>query len=229
MHKGGHRLITREALRDQFSPCALDAIISANVYQDRPAGQVGHDEFHFDNNAFAKGMAYLEKNRIEVRTALEKGDALHAWNAFGRLTHAAQDFYAHSNYVTLWLDRFPADAWPSPEEIEPLDRDLLTGVALPVQLSPSASYPKGKGPLRSGRIYLLEPLSWIPSLKKFILPLLPHDSHAWMNLDTAAQGSKYAYAYAAAVKRTRFEFDITVQSIEPDLLARFMGKIHREV
>jgi hypothetical protein len=106
MHKDSHRLITREALRGQFGERALDAIISANVYQDRPAGQVGHDEFHFDNNAFAKGTAYLEKNRTEIRAALEKGDTLSAWNAFGRLTHAAQDFYAHSNYVTIWLARF---------------------------------------------------------------------------------------------------------------------------
>ncbi len=212
MHKDGHRLITREALRDQFSQRAIDAILSANLYQDRPAGQVGHDEFHFDNNAFAQGTAYLEKNRTAVRAALENGDALSAWHAFGRLTHAAQDFYAHSNYVTLWLDRFPAEAWPPPEEIDPLDRDLLAGPLL-----------------RSGRIYLLEPLSWIPALKRFVLPLLPRDSHAWMNLDTAAQGPKYAYAYAAAVKRTRYEFGLTIQSLAPDLLARFTDKTNREV
>jgi hypothetical protein len=211
MFKEGHRLITREALREQFSEHALDAIISANVYQDRPAGQIGHDEFHFDNNAFAKGIAYLEKNRTEVRVALEKGDVLSAWRAFGRLTHAAQDFYAHSNYVTLWLERFPADAWPLPEEIDPLDRDLLAG------------------PLCSGRIYLLEPLSWIPALKKFIVPLIPRDSHAWMNLDTPDQGPKYAYAYAAAVKRTRYEFNLTGQSLASELLARFTGKTNREV
>ena len=45
-----HRLTTREALGGQFSERALAAIISANVGQDRLAGQVGHDEFHFDNN-----------------------------------------------------------------------------------------------------------------------------------------------------------------------------------
>jgi hypothetical protein len=211
MHKDGHRLITREALCEQFSQRALDAIISANVYQDRPAGQVGHDEFHFDNNAFARGNAYLEKNRSEIRAAVEKGDMFAAWRALGRLTHAAQDFYAHSNYTTLWLDRFPAEAWPPPEEIDSLDRGLLTG------------------PLRSGRIYLLEPLSWIPPLKPFVLPFLPRDSHAWMNLDTAEQGPKYAYAYAAAVKRTRYEFDLTAQSLAPELLDRFQDKTNREV
>jgi hypothetical protein len=220
MHKDGHRLITREALRDQFSQRALEAILSANVYQDRLAGQIGHDEFHFDNNAFAQGYAYLAKNRTEVRAALERGDVLPAWSAFGRLTHAVQDFYAHSNYVTLWLDRFPADAWPRPEEIDPLDRDLLAGVALS----------QSKGPLRSGRIYLpLEPLSWIPALKRYILPLLPRDAHGWMNLDTPNQGPKYAYAYAAAVKRTRHEFDLTIQSLAPEQLARFKDKTNREV
>jgi hypothetical protein len=211
MHKNGHRLITTEALRDQFSRRALETIISANLYQDRPAGQVGHDEFHFDNNAFAKGDAYIEKNRIEVHIALENADVLSAWNAFGRLTHTAQDFYAHSNYVTLWLSRFPSDGWPPPAEIDPLDRDTLAG------------------PLRSGHIYLLEPLSWIPPLKRFILPFLPRDSHGWMNLDTAEQGPKFAYAFAAAVKRTRHEFVLTTQSLAPDLLARFTDKFNPEV
>jgi hypothetical protein len=211
MFTENHRLITHEALRDQFSERALGAIIFGNVHQDRPAGQIGHDEFHFDNNAFGRGYAYLEKNRASVRAALENGDALSAWHAFGRLTHAAQDFYAHSNYVTLWLDRFPAGAWPPPEEIDPLDRGLLTG------------------PLRSGRIYLLEPLSWIASLNRFVLPLLPRDSHAWMNLDTADRGPKYQYAYAAAVKRTRHEFDLTTQFLPPDVLTRFTDKTNREV
>jgi hypothetical protein len=207
MFKEIHRAITAEALRGQFNEITLEAVIFGNTHQDRPAGQVGHPEFHFDENAFERGRMYMEQNRLQVLPALERGDSLSAWHAFGRLTHAAQDFYAHSDYVTLWLERFPADGWPPPAEIDPLDADLLAG------------------PLRSGKIYWpLEPLSWIPTLKRFIIPLLPHDSHAWMNLDTPERGAKFAYAYAAAVKRTAHEFKQTTRLIPPGLLTIFMGR-----
>lgn len=206
MFKEYHLAITAQALDGRFSQTALDAILLANIHQDRPAGQIGHPEYHFDDNAFAPGLAYIERNRREVRAALERGDAPAAWRAFGRLTHAAQDFYAHSNYVSLWLDRFPPHEWPPPEEIEPLDPALLAG------------------PLRSGKIYWpLEPLSWIPLLKRFIVPLLPPDSHARMNLDWPERGPKFAYAFAAAVKRTAHEYEQTAQALPPDLLPLFHG------
>ena len=202
-----HRAITVQALRVQFSETALEAVIYGNIHQDRPAGQVGHPEFHFDENAFERSRAYLEQNRLQILPALERGDPMSAWHAFGRLTHAAQDFYAHSNYVTLWLERFPADGWPPPAEIDPLDADLLAC------------------PLRSGKIYWpLEPFSWIPALKRFIIPLLPRDSHAWMNLDTPERGPKFAYAFAAAVKRTVHEFEQTTRLFPPELLAIFRGR-----
>ena len=46
-----HVEITQLALNDKFSSRALEAIIAANLYQDRVRGQIGHDEYHFDNNA----------------------------------------------------------------------------------------------------------------------------------------------------------------------------------
>jgi hypothetical protein len=207
MLKEFHRAITAQALRGQFSEVALEAVIHGNIHQDRPAGQVRHPEFHFDENAFERSRAYMEQNRFQVLRTLERGDTLSAWHAFGRLTHAAQDFYAHSNYVTLWLERFPADGWPPPVEIDPLDADLLAS------------------PLRSGKIYWpLEPFSWIPALKRFIIPLLPRDSHAWMNLDTPERGPRFAYAFAAAVKRTAHEFEQTTRLVPPELLATFNGR-----
>jgi hypothetical protein len=47
-----HREITREALEYKVSQAALGLIIEANLEQDRLPGQVGHPEFHFDDNAF---------------------------------------------------------------------------------------------------------------------------------------------------------------------------------
>src|SRR5512133_1025838 len=98
-----HIDITRQALSERFSTVALGKIIEANVYQDRIAGQIGHDEYHFDNNAFEKSYAYIEEQRALAISSLEANEVPSAWSAFGRLTHTAQDFYAHTNYIDLWL------------------------------------------------------------------------------------------------------------------------------
>jgi hypothetical protein len=192
-----HRAITRQALNAFLSASVLKVVIAANLGQDKIRGQVGHPEYHFEENAFAKSWAYLENNRNQIRQALEAGNALSAQRALGRLTHAGQDLYAHSNYIALWLARFPEGEWPPAQAVDPFDRDLLEGPDL-----------------RSGKIYWpLEPLSWIPALRKLIVPLLPRDSHAWMNLDEPGRGRLFPYALAAAIKRTRYEFDRTIQAL----------------
>src|SRR5829696_225948 len=144
-----HIEITRQALQELFSAAALDGIVAANIYQDRIAGQIGHEEFHFDNNAFEKSYAYIEEQRVITISSLESDDVSSAWAAFGRLTHTAQDFYAHSNYIDLWLSCQPDGAMPTTWEVDPVDLDLLDIRAL-----------------RSGRIYLpLEALSFVKLLK----------------------------------------------------------------
>ena len=206
MLKPYHRAITAEALAGKFSKAALKAIVSANLGQDHwLRGQIGHDEYHFDRNAFEASWAYLERNRDQVRAALEAGEALPARQAFGRLTHAAQDLYAHSNYVPLWLDRFPEGKWPPPAEIDPFDEAILQGPDL-----------------RSGKLYYpLEVLSFIPLVKELVIPHLPRDSHAWMNLDAPSRGPKFPYAFAAAVKRTRYEYEQIVRELSPEALRLF--------
>ena len=197
-----HRAITTQALGGFFSPLALESIILANLGQDHWLyGQIGHPEYHFDQNAFLEGLAYIERNRMIFRSRLEAGGNALALQALGRLTHAAQDFYAHSNYVTLWLGRFLPGPPPLPAEIDALDETLL-------------KHPD----LRSGKIYWpLEPFSWIPGLGRIVIPLLPRDSHAWMNLDSPARGPGFAYAFAAAVKRTRYEYQQTVAGLPSNL------------
>jgi hypothetical protein len=198
MRKSYHRAITMQALSGYFSPPILEVIISANLGQDHWFyGQIGHPEYHFDQNAFLEGWDYIEHNRAIVRPALEAGDAFEAQQALGRLTHAAQDFYAHSNYVTRWLSRFPDGQWPSPDEMDAFDDHLLQGPNL-----------------RSGRIYWpLELFSWIPGIGRLVTRLLPRDSHAWMNLDSPASGPAFAYAFTAAIKRTRYEYGLTVECL----------------
>jgi hypothetical protein len=188
-----------------FSPRALNAIIAANLRQDALRAQFGHDEFHFDNNAFARSREYIEQQRALIQPALEGRQVMAAWEAFGRLTHTAQDFYSHSNYVDLWLVCQPNGMRPAPSEIDPLDDTLIE--------NPS---------LRSGKFYYpLEAFSFVPGLKKLVIPLLPRDSHAWMNLDSEERGQLFEYAFQAAVKRTRTEYELTARAISDDLLRAF--------
>jgi hypothetical protein len=208
MHPKYHVEITRKALSEQFSANALEKIIGANLYQDRLAAQYGHDEFHFDNNAFEKSYAYIEEQRDLIVSSLQTNDVPSAWAAFGRLTHTAQDFYAHSNYIDLWLSIQPDGAVPTTSEVDPVDPDLLDSRAL-----------------RSGKLYLpLELLSFVRFLKPLVMPLLPRDSHAWMNLDTPAQGPNFEFAFQAAVERTRIEFQKTVERLTAELVTRFVDK-----
>ena len=186
-----HARITRQALGALFSPRKLGAIIAANSGQDALRGQFGHDEYHFDNNALEKSRAYLDEQRALTFSALKSGEAASALSAFGRLTHTAQDFYAHTNYVSLWFAR-QADSTPPPAlEIDPVAADLIA--------SPD---------LRSGKLYYpQEALYFLLPLRGFALSILPRDSHAHMNLDSAERGPHFEYAFQAALKRTRLEFE----------------------
>ena len=193
------------ALEGTFSSRALDKIIKANLNQDRLLGQIGHDEYHFDNNAFDKSHAYIEEQRALTISSLMVNDIRSAWAAFGRLTHTAQDFYAHSNYIGLWLAQQPETI--APQEVNPMDVDLINSPAL-----------------RSGKVYLLEALTFIPPLKPLIMPLLPRDAHGWMNLDSPERGPNFRYAFQAAVKRTKIEFKRTTSELPGEVLELFVGK-----
>ncbi len=196
------------ALGDIFGARALERVIAANLKQDHPRGQIGHDEYHFDNNAFEESRSYIEGQRALIVSSLMANEAPSAWSAFGRLTHTAQDFYAHSNYVDLWLARQPAGASPPASEIDPMDPELIDN---PV--------------LRSGKIYLLEILTFIPPLKPFIMRSLPRDAHGWMNLDSPERGPNFPYAFQAALKRTRIEFEKTTKDLPQGLLEVFVDLI----
>ena len=200
-----HAEVTRRALGERVGRRALNAIVASNVRVDDLVNQFGHDAFHFDNNAFESSRAHIDEQRALIRPALERGDAGSAWRAFGRLTHTAQDFYAHSNYVDLWLACQPNGMRPAAGEIDPLDDTLVE--------NPS---------LRSGKLYLpLGILSFIPGLSKLVMPFLPRDSHAWMNLDSPSCGPLFEYAFEAAVKRTKYEFDLTGSGLGAELLSLF--------
>jgi hypothetical protein len=188
-----HQQVLERAIGGRVSRQALAAITAANLAQDSLRGLL-HPVYHFDDSLFAEGLAYIE----EMRAAAVAATATQpAWQAFGRLSHAAQDFYSHSNFVALWLERFAPDQWPPPSMIDGLDASLL-------------QHPR----LISGRIYLpLEALCLLRPLRPLVKRLLPRDSHAWMNLDGPETGPVFPYSLEAAIRRTRAEFERTLAAI----------------
>lgn len=203
-----HIEIMLTSLGERFSPRAMSVITYANINQDRITGQFGHDEFHFDNNAFEKTYAYIEEQRAHVVSSLKSGNADPAWKAFGRFLHSAQDFYAHTNYITLWVSRFDDKTLPPPPEVDPMDPSLIH--------SPD---------LRSGKVYYpFELLYFVKGLRKHVLPILPKDSHAWMNLDSPEQGFKFNYAMQAAIKRTVIEFEKTTKGLSEEMYRLFLDR-----
>ena len=203
-----HIEITRQALAESVSPRALDVIVRANIEQDGLRYQLGHDHFHFDSNRFDDAYTYIEDQRAHLADSLTRGDAPSAWQAFGKLTHTTQDFYAHSNYIPLWLDSFNGSTPPPPPEVDPVSPEILR-------------HPD----LRSGKLYYpLEALTFLPGLGKLFVPLLPRDSHAHMNHDGPDDSPLWEYIFHASVKRTRAEFKKTVSQFSPELLAQFIDR-----
>jgi hypothetical protein len=145
--------------------------------------------------------------RLNALTALQNGLVVASRQYFGRLTHTVQDFYAHSNYVFLWQARFPLAV---EQEIEPETPEVLSHSSL-----------------RSGRLYYpLEAFSFIGIFRPLVLPFLPRDSHAWMNIDGPDRPG-FALAYAAAVKRTLNEYLRLTQKMTVPQVALFTGHSHR--
>lgn len=181
-----HIALLQRALSERLSARALEAITRANLGQDGWRGLLFHPEYHCDED-IPRALAYIEACRAEAAHATDPAEA---WAAFGRLTHAAQDFYAHSNYVRLWAERLN-DEQPMLESVDGLDPELLR-------------HPR----LFAARVYLpLEMLYYLPALRPWLRRTLPADSHAVMNLDNPEAGPLFPFALEAARQRTVFEFE----------------------
>ena len=203
MRQRYHAQLLAETLAAYFSPLALEHITRANVAQDDLLNQL-RPELHFDNCRFAEALAYIE---AQHRCLAQATDSALRWAAFGRLTHTAQDFYAHSNYVDLWLNARGSPA--RPDNIDGLDPQLLT-------------HPD----LRSGYFHLWRDfIYYLPGLKRFAKKYLVFKaSHEALNLDDESRSPKFAYAMAAARQRTLAEYQRALHALNPEQIAQFHGQ-----
>jgi hypothetical protein len=183
-----HIQITQKALFQHFSEQALQVIIKANINQDRIKYQFGHDHFHFDGSAFKAGFAYIKDQEDLIIKNIKQEEFGEARKALGRLTHTWQDFYSHSNYVQLWIEK---------------NKDLP-----PERITPADTADLHRSDLRSGKNYgIIEFLAMVPGISNLIQPHMPADSHAKMNLDSPASGILFQFAYWAAYKQTIAVYD----------------------
>lgn len=205
-----HIAITKEKLGPYFSENALNIIIRANILQDRLIYQFNHNHFHFDSSSFEAGFNYIEQLKVLIVENIRSSDFNSARKALGRITHAWQDFYSHSNYVTLWKNTHPD---LSSSEIDPADESIFH--------CPD---------LRSGKNYgLTDMLALIPGISKWVTPRMPTDSHAKMNMDSPEASSLFPFAFTAAQKRTKLIYSDLMQSLKDgkitqDLINKFKGK-----
>jgi hypothetical protein len=91
-----------------FSPAAREKVNKANKGQDSVLSGTWKPEFHGDRKAgethaeaFDRLRKYIKEEEDKAIALFNQCKTLDGLDALGRLLHAVQDFYAHSNYVEL--------------------------------------------------------------------------------------------------------------------------------
>lgn len=204
-----HIAILQDTLSHFFNSAALHEVIAANLWQDSPFTLIGHPHIHFDDSQFAAALGYIDRQH-DVIACADHPREIRA--AFGRLTHGAQDFYSHSNYVDLWLAANGGLASTCPDDINALDPAIL-------------HHPD----LRSGNFYWWrDSIYYLPGLSGFARKYLVFEgSHEAMHLDDESRGPKFVYALAAAKQRTLAEYHRALRALGPERAALFRGQPQR--
>ena len=201
-----HVQLCQDALSAHFSPDALTIIAKADTGQDSLVGLFFHDEFHAQDRAF--GRTYIQEQRGIAIDAAKRGEPTDAWRAFGRLLHATQDFYAHTNYVRLWAEHYSEEDLPPVEQFDGLNANLL----------------RDKGLYACATYLVRDYLYFVPFLRSWVLANIPEDSHARMNLDNPGQGPHFDYAMAGARQASERELHAILEALTPAEQARFLDR-----
>ena len=205
-----HQLITIDALTDNFSAAALKEIVNHNIRQDAIKNQLFHDEIHFDNNKFVEGNQLILDLHDCCVDSIKQGIYADARSAFGKITHTAQDFYAHSNYARLYEVLIENQTPNNNHNLDCLSPAILKSSFLK---SHTVSFP-------------FDYLCIIPLFARWFSKYFPEDSHARMNLDTPQSDGPFDLAYQLAVIRTRIEYQaiITGNHLTDSQIRAFQGK-----
>ena len=207
-----HIQVTTDSVGAHFASAALEDVIRANLATDEGLNQLRFAR-HFDNDMFTRGWAFVrsEQKRL-LMLAHVGGEALEMRLAFGQLCHTVQDFYSHSNYVELWLDKNGGRARNSTEDIVSNESDIM-------------EHPR----LRSGHFKLWRDLLFhFKSTRRLMRRLwIPNGSHEAMHLDHPGRGPLFPYSLVAARQHTTHEFErarVAIQAAAgPDKVEQWLG------
>lgn len=236
-----HVHMTRTVLGEYFAPHALDEVISANVGQDSLSSVFGDQAWrHFCGPSIAHSLRYIETEHAQVtELAHNPGCEPEQRAAFGRLLHTAQDFYAHSNYVDLWLaartarpasngsDQAHATTpWNTAAAVAPLAGDHPPA---PIRIDGCDRTVLHHPSLRIGNwVFWRDLIFYVPLVGDLARALwVPPGSHEAMHLDSPERGPRFYYALVGACHRTHLEFRRVESAVRAAggerALARFLG------
>ena len=207
-----HVQITTDAVGGRFDSQSLSTIVRANLGQDRLLNLLGHPEIHFDDSQFAVSEDYIQQQRQQAVVAMvEQQNRTVALQALGRLLHGRQDFYAHSNWVALWVDRNGGLDRVTPDQVA-LCLDPLAEPALISGTSSAFHYLACRVPIYG------------PFHQRRFVPATCHEA---MNLDDPSRGPLFPFAIAAATRHSALELDMLLKQLSdaggPDLASSLLS------
>lgn len=187
MHSYYHTLVTIDALSTSLSSGALSEVIRANLQQDSIIGQIFHNEYHFDNNKLAEGVAYIRQQEHACLEYIQSAQFSRARRAFGSLIHTIQDYFSHTNFVRL----FNID-----QNIEIMAQLEIIQMINEIKL------------IKSHMVHIpIDLFKLPPTIYLLIRDHLPKNSHAYMNLDTPLSGIDFLKSYQVSVRMTKNALD----------------------
>ncbi len=219
-----HVAATRQVLAGNLAQEALAEVVTANIGQDSFPAVLGAEPFrHYCDPDFARNLAYIEEEHALIANLTTIPGSQGAQRAaFGRLLHTVQDFYAHTNYVDLWLAESGLDRSPEILSCVAQDQDVAGVDALDPEILRHPDLCTGDWVFWRDAIFYV-PLvgAWV---RRFWVP--PH-SHEAMHLDSPGRGPRFGLALAMARQRTREEYQYVMATLYElgghQAAARFCG------
>jgi len=120
-----HVALTRQALAESgFDAAAAEAVVAGNLRTDDV--EYSTPAAHFDDEAFSAGSERLRAREAAAVAALGDCDPAAAREELGRVLHAVQDFFAHTNWVETHAESDPIDLLNMADPAQDLRCDAKT-------------------------------------------------------------------------------------------------------
>lgn len=207
-----HVEITNRSIGSFFSPAALREIVGANVGQDSLRSLFGAEPHrHVCDCTLTQSLTYVDGEHARIADLSQAPDGVREQRAaFGRLLHTVQDFYAHTNYVALWLAETGGAERIDTAAIKGLDPQILAHPSLRI----------------AQWVAWRDPFYYLPLVGNVMRRFwLPEESHEAIHLDSPDRGSLFPLALRVACQHTLVEYWRAVKAIgehgDKGALARF--------